>query len=170
MVDKSKIRIISNLKSIFNAASFLVIFNIQGIRAETMRQLRHTIYKNCLKIKVYKNTFKKIAIYKSSLSSLSIKFTGQTAVLWDIEDRPILAQILKNFDDTFITSRVKVGIYQGKLISRDYIKYLSSIPDLNTLKVHLLNIILNVIRKIFFTITYQSTVVVKFLKIKYKNI
>jgi len=169
MIKETKRTIVENLVNIFDTAKLFIFFEIQGMPTEKLRILRTSIAKNNLKMKVFKNTLKKKAIEKSILKDIDINFAGQIAMIWDIENRPMSAKILKEFDKTFINTRVKSGIHNGKIITSSYVKKLSVLPSLDVLRMNLLYMISSVTRKLLFSIKYKSIVIIKIIKQKFNK-
>jgi len=94
---------------------------------------------------------------------------GQIAFIWDTNNNPAAAQVLKNFKDDFIDLRVKCGIHNGKLIDNSYIKYLANIPNLPTLRVKIISILSQYSIRIIHNLRYYPLTILSVLNLR-KNI
>lgn len=138
---EQKIKSLDYLKQIFESFKLLVVLDIHKISAEEIRQLRRMLNLKNLNIKVFNNKLCKHAIKGTHMDILSNMLVGQIAIAWDTDNSPMLAKKLKEFHNDFIDLRVKCGMYNGKFIDKKYIKTLSNIPDLPTLRAKIINIL-----------------------------
>jgi len=162
----NKIDIVNNIEKTFNTAKLFVFIDITSMQAEEMRQLRRIFNQKKLQIRVFKNTLTKLALSKSKLNHIDVNFRGQFATLWDLNNSPDIPKALSIFNKSFIGSRVKFGIHNGEMVNTDYIKKLSTIPNLDKLRLNLLNIISCLIKKILFNLKYQQIIIIRILKSK----
>jgi large subunit ribosomal protein L10 len=166
MIKDYKIKIVHHILSIFQNMKLLIVLNIHGICAENMRSLRATLNKADIKIKVFKNKLTKYAIKNSIFNSLSPDIKGQVAFLWDNKESLMITKLLNNFNKEVINLNVLCGFLNGKKISVDYIKYLSTIPDLATLRLKLLLILSIIAKQVICKISYQLLMIINIIKQK----
>lgn len=163
---EKKEKIIEKLKNIFESVKLLILLDIHGISAENMRYLRSMLNKENQNIKVFKNKLSEYAIRNTPLKSLMNNFKGQIALVWDVNNSPTSAQILKEFEKNKMPLKIKYGYHNGIKVNSKYIRYLSNIPNMQELRIKILNTILRISKKILLNIKYQSLTIINILKIK----
>lgn len=163
---EKKEMIIETLKDIFKSVKLLILLDIHGISAENMRCLRSMLNKEKQNIKVFKNKLSEYAIKNTPLKSLINNFKGQIALVWDINNTPTSAKVLKEFEKNKIPLKIKNGYHNGSKVNEKYIRYLSDIPSMQELKIQIINTILKISKKILLNIKYQSLTIINILKTK----
>jgi large subunit ribosomal protein L10 len=138
---EKKIKSLDYLRQIFDSFKLLIILDIHKISAEEIRKLRRLLNSKSLNLKVFNNKLCKYAIKDSYLNVMSNMLIGQIAIIWDNNNNPTAAQVLKEFQEDIIDLKVKCGIHNGKLIDNQYIKSLSNIPDLSILRIKIINLL-----------------------------
>jgi ribosomal protein L10 len=138
---EQKAQTLSYLREIFDSFKLLIILDIHKIPAEDIRKLRRMLNVKNLNLKVFSNKLCKHAIKDTYLDVMSKMLIGQVALIWDENNNPTAAQVLKDFQEDIIDLKVKCGIHNGKLITNDYIKLLSNIPNLPTLRIKIISLL-----------------------------
>jgi len=168
MNKEQKIKSLDYLRMIFNSFKLLIILDIHKISAEEIRRLRRMLKIKSLNLKVFNNKLCKHAIKNSYLDVISDQLIGQVAIIWDNDNSPMAAKVLKEFQKDIIDLKVKCGFHNGKLISNKYIKTLSNIPNLSKLRIKILNLLSQIARNIILSIKYSSLTVLNILNLRQK--
>jgi ribosomal protein L10 len=121
-----------------------------------------------LNLKVFNNKLCKYAIKNSPLSPMSNMLVGQIAMIWDMNNNPTAAQVLKEFKSDIIDLRVKCGIHNGKLINNEYIKSLSNIPNISKLRIKIINILSQFSIRIIQNLRYCPLTILSVLNLRKK--
>lgn len=111
MIQKKKLLLTNELKTIFSISKFIYIIDIEGLSANTVSLFRKICFENKVKIKLAKNTLIKKAInqiHNQNFIELYPYFKGNTAILIsDIESLP--AKLIQNFRKKFNKPILKVA-------------------------------------------------------------
>lgn len=166
MNKEQKAKSIDYLRTIFNSFKLLIILDIHKISAEEIRCLRKLLTINNICIKVFKNKLCKYAVKNTSLNVMSNKFAGQIALIWDKQNTPEAARILKTFQKDIISSKIKSGFHNGRIIDCNYIKYLSNIPNISTLRITIVKFLSQPSRHIMRNIQYPLQTIINMLNLK----
>lgn len=166
MAREQNIKTIDLIKNILKTVKLLIIIDIHGICAEDMRYLRRELNKKNQHIKVFKNQLSKQAIKDTPLQILSENIKGQVALIWDSYNTPTSPQVLKMCKNNISRSNIVCGFHNGEKKDSAYIEYLSNLPDMRTLRINLLNIVITIHKKLLFNIKYQAITIINLLKIK----
>jgi len=165
---EEKIKSLSYLEQIFNSFKLLIILDIHKISAEEIRKLRRMLNTKNLNLKVLNNKLCKYAVKDTYLKIISNMLIGQVAIIWDTENNPTAAKVLKEYQHNFIDLKVKCGVHNGKLIDNKYIKNLSNIPDLSTLRVKIINLLLYGSIRIIENLRYSPLTILNVLNLRKK--
>lgn len=166
MAREQNIKTINLIKNILKTVKLLIVIDIHGICAEDMRYLRRELNKKNQHIKVFKNQLSKQAIKDTPLQVLSENIKGQVAIIWDSCNTPTSSQVLKMCKKNLPSSNIICGFHNGEKRDSAYVEYLSNIPDIRTLRINLLNIVITIHKRLLFNIKYQAITVINLLKIK----
>jgi large subunit ribosomal protein L10 len=125
---EGKKQVVSHLSQKLKQATFAVLTNYRGLNVEKITKLRNELRSVSSDYKVAKNTFLKRASEGTELEQLNEYFVGPTAILLSYDDpiapSKILAKFLKNYSEL----QVKAGFLQGRVLSVEEIKGLSTLP------------------------------------------
>jgi len=125
---EGKEQIVSHLSSKLTQATFAVLTDYRGLTVAKITKLRNELRDVSADYKVAKNTFLKRASEGTELEQLNEYFAGPTAVLLSYDDpiapSKVLAKFLKNYSEL----QVKAGYLQGRVLSVEDIKGLSTLP------------------------------------------
>jgi len=165
---EQKIKSLDYLRTIFNSFKLLIVLDIHKIPAEEIRKLRRMLSIKNLNLKVFNNKLCRHAIKDTHLNVMSDMLIGQIAIIWDINNNPTAAQVLKDFKKDIIDLKVKCGIHNGKLIDNQYVKSLSNIPDLPTLRIKIINILSQFSIRIIQNLKYSPLTILSVLNLRKK--
>ncbi len=120
---------VATLNRSFSEAKFVSLVSFSGLNVAEISSLRHELRSSGTEFRVVKNTLAKRAIKDTALEQLEEHFQGSTAVALTAEDPAAPAKILARFAKDNPKLEVKVGLLEGKSLSRDSIEALSKLPS-----------------------------------------
>lgn len=130
MVAQKKIDQVKNLTEKLKEAKSVVFVNYQGLTHEQLALLRKKLKEVGGFLMVTKNTLLKLALKSShhELPTTSHELSGPTATLF-IPDDPIPPlKVLANFLNEFSLPEIKMGIFEGELVSKERALRLATLP------------------------------------------
>ncbi len=136
-----------------NAKAILVI-DYLGLTVEEVTKMRKELRDSDVKMKVIKNTYLRRAAKKAGIEGLDDKFVGPTAVVYtdDADDITEPARIVSKYEDDYDVMKIKGGMLEGKLTSKDEIKELAAIPGRDGLLSMLVSCLQDPIRKVAYAV------------------
>lgn len=127
MPTQEKIESIAELKENIQASKVVVLTKYIGINAGQVSDLRKKLRDSKVRFKVFKNTLAKRALDELGLSAASVFLDGPTA--WAFSNDPVApAKILKEFAKDVKNVEMNGGILDGRVISRQQLGALASLP------------------------------------------
>ena len=123
-----KEQIVSHLSNKFKQATFAVLTDYRGLTVEKITQLRNELRSVSSEYKVVKNTLLKRASRETAFEQLNHHFVGPTAILIGYDDPIAPSKILAKFLKEYSELNIKAGFLQGKVLSAEEIKDLSTLP------------------------------------------
>ncbi len=127
MKKQEKIFAVADLKERLKEAKAVILTDYQGLTVPQMNQLRSLVKKAGGQILVVKNTLLERALKEAKLPKLEL--TGQTAVVLAYQDE--ISPIKSVFDFARSTGlpSFKTGIWEERILSREEIERLGSLPS-----------------------------------------
>jgi len=125
---ETKKQIVSHLSSKLKKATFAVLIDYRGLNVEKITRLRNEFRSVSSDYRVTKNTFLKRAIQGTEFEQLHQFLVGPTAILLGYEDPIAPSKVLSKFLENYPELNIKAGFLQGKVLSAQEIKELSSLP------------------------------------------
>ena len=129
---------VASLNSGFANAKFVGLVAFKGLNVAEISSLRHELRSTGTEFRVVKNTLAKRAVKDTELEQLEEYFRGSTAVALTSEDPSAPAKILARFAKENPNLEVKIGLLDGKPLSRENIESLSKLPPREVLLAMLL--------------------------------
>lgn len=126
---ESKKQIVADLTEKLQNAASGVIVNYSGITVEDDTKLRADLRKAGVEYAVIKNTMTKRACENVGYGELANVLEGMTAVAISKDDAVAPAKILKEYADKINTFELKAGFVEGKVLDKDGVLELASIPS-----------------------------------------
>lgn len=168
MIKQYKLDLVKYLQNKLKTTKFLMILNIHKARAEEMRDLRKKLIQENIFLKIIKNKLIKHAIYNTRFDILNKDLFGQVALVWcsNINLSIIAIKIIYNIKHDKDILHPISGFIGDKKVNSQYIKSLSNIPNINTLRSKLLLILRNYLEKIITSINYSMLMIINILKNK----
>jgi large subunit ribosomal protein L10 len=125
----------------FNLA---VLAHYSGLNVEKLTVLRTALRKTDTELRVVKNTLLRIASKKTDLSLLEDYFKGPIAIALNRSDVVETAKVLVDFARKNAELEIKAGMLNGRVISREQLGALASLPSREILLGKLLSVFVGV--------------------------
>lgn len=127
---QGKQSVVESLKKDFNENQGSFLVGIKGMTVEELRSLRKGVANHGGKIQVIKNTLMKVAVKDmQGISDLTPYFKEQVALVFASNEVPAVAKVLHNFSKTNEKLIVVAGCLNSKVMSKDRVKVLASLPS-----------------------------------------
>jgi len=135
-----KAAVVAELSDKFDKAKFAVVADYRGVTVSTFEELRRELKKNNAEIRVAKNTLLRRAVQGTPFEVMSDHLKGTTAVTVSYEDPVAPAKILTEFVKNHPELILRGGVLEGKHLSPDDLKALSSLPSKEVMLATLLSV------------------------------
>lgn len=120
---------VATLNEGFSNAKFVGLVSFSGLNVAEISSLRHELRNTGTEFRVVKNTLARRAIKDTAVEQLEAHFRGSTAVALTAEDPTAPAKILARFAKDNPKLEVKVGLLEGRALTRENIEALSKLPS-----------------------------------------
>lgn len=137
---KSKVETVKEIEEKIKNAKSLVFVNYKGLNTQEDAVLRAKFRKADVLYHVYKNNLVKIALNNLGITELDDKLNGTLSVAFSNSDEVAAAKIIKEekFKDKM---SFEFGIIGNKVLSKEEVVQLASLPSKETLIAQLLGLI-----------------------------
>ena len=139
MPHPEKATIIDNLNKKLNASPFLFVTDYAGLKVDQFGELRNRLHGVGARCQVVKNTMLRQAIMSAGLPDVG-ELKGQTAIITGDKDVAAAAKILKNFTAEFQKPKVKTGLVDRLVVSKEQIAAIADLPAREVLLAQLLGV------------------------------
>lgn len=126
---EQKEKVVQDLKENFAKSALAVVTDYRGLSMTEMTELRKRLYKIKADYKVAKNTLVKIATKDTPFSGLESLLEGPNAILLSSGDPSESTKTLVEFFKEIEKGDLKGGFYDGKLLSKEELKVLATLPS-----------------------------------------
>jgi len=127
---ENKQKIVEELKELLDESEMALVLDFQGLSIKEMSDLRTRLQSSNGVCKVTKNTLMRRAIDSSdSWSNLSTLLTGTNAFVLIKGDVGGAVKAVQSFQKDTKKSSTKGGLFEGKLLSKDELKAIASLPS-----------------------------------------
>ena len=126
---KTKEQIVSGLQEKLKQANLGVLTSFNAMKVEKMEALRNALRKNDAELKVVKNTLLNIAAKETDFQILAEHFKWPVAVVLSYKDPVAPTKALIDFARKNPELEIKVGIIDGKMLSKADIEALAELPS-----------------------------------------
>lgn len=140
MERKVKERFVAELQKKLEATKFAVLADYSGMNVQQITALRNELRKADGEMKVVKNNLLSIAIRNTVFSSLDDYLEYPRALILNHGDVVETAKALVEFAKKNAKLDIKVGIMDGKLLTKEQISELSKLPSREVLLAKLLSV------------------------------
>ena len=131
----------------FSEAKSLVFVDYLGLTVEQVTELRKKLYLEGIDLKVIKNNILKRAAAKAGYGQLEEHLKGPSAVAFS-KDATAASRIIYNFAKDNKQLTVKTGVVEGKIMSVDELKVISTLPNRDGMLSMLLSVLQAPIRNL----------------------
>jgi large subunit ribosomal protein L10 len=129
-LDRStKERVVSELHDKLKDAKLAILADYSGMNVVKITELRNQLRGIESEVKVVKNNLLKIASKDTDFSSLDEYIVGPLAIIMNFGDVVEPTKALVTFAKKNAELEIKVGILDGKLLTRDEINTLAELPS-----------------------------------------
>jgi large subunit ribosomal protein L10 len=126
---RTKEQIVSELQGKLKEAKLGVLTSFSGMNVEKMEALRNALRKSNAELKVVKNTLLGIASKETDFSVLADHFKWPVAVVLSHKDPVGPTKVLIDFAKKNPELEIKVGVLDGKLLTKNDISALAELPS-----------------------------------------
>jgi len=126
---KEKAQLISDLGERMKGFQAVVLTNYRGLNVEQLGHLRQRLRQEKISYHVIKNTLMRLASKGTDLEKLDSYFEGPTAMATSYGDPVLLVKIWSEFIKTQPLLEIKIGLFQGRVISPEEVKALATMPS-----------------------------------------
>jgi len=113
----------------FKEAKAVIITDFRGLNVAQMTQLRRELRQAQAEYKVVKNTLLKRAAAGIDQGRLQEFFMGPTGMVYTFSDPVAPAKVLKSFIQENPALQIKAGMLEGKLIDKEQLSALATLPS-----------------------------------------
>lgn len=137
---QTKVQTVKEIETKIKNAKSLVFVNYQGLNTQEDAALRAKFRKADVVYHVYKNNLVRIALNNLGITALDDKLNGTLSVAFSNSDEVAAAKIIK--DEKFKDKMsFEFGIIGDKVLSKEEVTQLASLPSKETLIAQLLGLI-----------------------------
>ena len=126
---KTKEQVVSELQEKLKQAKLGVLTTFNAMNVEKMESLRNALRKNDAELKVVKNTLLGIASRETGFSVLADHFKWPVAVVLSYKDPVAPTKALIEFAKKNPELEIKVGVLDGKLLTKSDLTALAELPS-----------------------------------------
>jgi large subunit ribosomal protein L10 len=126
---RTKEQIVSELQGKLKEAKLGVLTSFSGMNVVKMEALRNALRKSNAELKVVKNTLLGIASKETDFSVLADHFKWPVAVVLSHKDPVGPTKVLVDFAKKNPELEIKVGVLDGKLLTKNDISALAELPS-----------------------------------------
>lgn len=119
---------IKSLRDDLSASQAMFLIKIQGMSVDQIYNLRKGLFEQGGKLRVAKNTLAKIAIKSMPQNDLQDFFTDQIAIVFAMKEAPDVAKVIEKVAGENEKLSIVAGCIESKVIDREMIKFLATIP------------------------------------------
>ena len=137
---RTKEQIVSELQEKLKEAKLGVLTSFSGMNVAKMEALRNALRKSNAELKVVKNTLLGIASKETDFSILADHFKWPVAIVLSHKDPVGPTKVLIDFAKKNPELEIKIGVLDGKLLTRSDISALAELPSREVLRGKLVSV------------------------------
>jgi large subunit ribosomal protein L10 len=137
---RTKEQIVSELQEKLKEAKLGVLTSFSGMNVAKMEALRNALRKSNAELKVVKNTLLGIASKETDFSILADHFKWPVAIVLSHKDPVGPTKVLIDFAKKNPELEIKVGVLDGKLLTKSDISALAELPSREVLLAKLVSV------------------------------
>ncbi|BBI01048.1 50S ribosomal protein L10 [Buchnera aphidicola (Nipponaphis monzeni)] len=135
---QKKQKIIDEIHKIAKLATSLILAEVQNISVNNITQLRKSALKSEVKINIVKNTLFKLAIRNTPFECLVNDIKGPNLVAFSMNHPGSAAKLLQVFKKKHVNCKIKIGVFEKKILSKSAINELSNMPTYEEVLIHMI--------------------------------
>ncbi len=129
LTKNQKKELVKDLAEKIKTAKSIVFADFKGIKVKDLTLLKKELRKEKVDFRVVKKTFINIAFKETGIEMDAKKMDGQVAISIAKEDEIAPAKILSKFAKNNENLKIISGILESKILSKEEIKALASLPS-----------------------------------------
>ena len=137
---EDKAAIVADLSSKFEKAQIAIVTDYRGLTVSALEGLRRELKKSNSELRIAKNTLLKRAVQGTSFEGLQDFLKGTTALTVSYDDPVAPAKALTEFAKENPQLEIRTAVLDGKVLSADDLKALSSLPSKEVLLAQALSV------------------------------
>jgi large subunit ribosomal protein L10 len=138
---KTKAQVLEELHERLKSFNLAVLAEYSGLDVERMTNLRRNLRNASAEMRVVKNTLLRIASEGTDFSVLQEHLRGPLALVLTSNDPVEAAKVLSDFAKKNAELNVKIGILNGKLLTKEQLEALAQLPSREVLLGKLLSVL-----------------------------
>ncbi|MCB2180705.1 MAG: 50S ribosomal protein L10 [Desulfobulbaceae bacterium] len=139
-----KAAVVADLSGKFEKAQIAIVTDYRGLTVSKLEVLRRELKKNNAEIRIAKNTLIRRAVQGTSFEGMQDHLLGTTALTVSYDDPVAPAKILTDFAKDNPELVIRTAVLEGKVLSIDDLKALSSLPSREVLLSQVLSVMMAV--------------------------
>jgi large subunit ribosomal protein L10 len=136
---EGKKQFVEQLRERLQRSKVVIVTDFKGLDVGTLTELRRKLREANIEYQVIKNTMLRRASEGTGVEPIKDQFKGPSAIAISYDDPVAPAKVLTEFAKTNNKLEIKIGVMNGKVISVDGIKALSSLPSREALLAQVLS-------------------------------
>jgi large subunit ribosomal protein L10 len=129
MLAQEKEQSVKEMSELFSGSGAAFLLSYQGTTCEQLTSFRRELRPTGASFAIVKNTLARRALSETEASDLTAHFKGPVAVVWAKEDVVSPAKVIRKHAKEIETLSVKAGVFEGKVISKDEVEGIASLPS-----------------------------------------
>ena len=138
---KKKETILTDFAADLKSAKGVVFTEYRGITVKDLSKIRKSLRKENVGFKVIKVTLIKKALEAVGIATSEFKYNGPVAVVYSKDEETTPARAIKNLSKDFPFLVVDGGVLDSKIVSKETVLTLASLPSKDQLLAQLLSVI-----------------------------
>lgn len=126
---KAKSALVEEIIAKLKEAQSAVVVEYRGLSVAEMTELRKDLRAEDVEFKVYKNSLVRRATEATEYEGLNAELTGPNAIALGNSDAVAPARVLAKFAKKHDALVIKAAVVEGKLLSVDEVKEISTLPN-----------------------------------------
>ncbi|WP_294578914.1 50S ribosomal protein L10 [uncultured Thomasclavelia sp.] len=126
---KAKSSLVEEINAKLQAAQSAVVVEYRGLSVAEMTELRKNLKAEDSELKVYKNSLVRRATVDTAYEGLNDQLTGPNALAFGNSDAVAPARVIAKFAKEHEALVIKGAVVEGKLLTLDEVKEISTLPN-----------------------------------------
>ncbi len=126
---KAKSTLVEEINAKLQAAQSAVVVEYRGLSVAEMTELRKNLKAEDSELKVYKNSLIERATVDTVYEGLKDQLTGPNAIAFGNSDAVAPARVIAKFAKDHDALVIKGAVVEGKLLTLDEVKEISTLPN-----------------------------------------